>query len=98
MVFIGMQLLYRFERAQYASTRKDYLSGPDVKPGEAKEMSAIYGAEHLLRMLGMQASSCSCERLCLFGEIVALPAMLAQTTLEGETAVTVKDFVDELLL
>ena len=67
MVFIGMQLLYRFERAQYASTRKDYLSGPDVKPGEGKEMSAIYGAEHLLRMLGRQAS-CSCERLCLFGD------------------------------
>ncbi|KAF8130663.1 MRG-domain-containing protein [Boletus edulis] len=37
---LGANLLYRFERPQYAEIRKTY-----------KDMSSIYGAEHLLRML-----------------------------------------------
>jgi mortality factor 4-like protein 1 len=45
-------LLYRFERPQYAEIRKKYVTGPNVVVGQEKEMSAIYGAEHLLRMLG----------------------------------------------
>ena len=28
------------------------MTGPTVKVGQEKEMSAIYGAEHFLRMLG----------------------------------------------
>jgi len=58
---LGANLLYRFERVQYAEIRKRYITGPKVKVGEEKEMSAIYGAEHLLRMLvslpGMIAGS-----------------------------------------
>ena len=42
----------RFERVQYAEIRKRYVTGPTVKVGEEKEMSGIYGAEHLLRMIG----------------------------------------------
>ena len=49
----GMNLLYRFERPQYADMRKKFITGQTVKYGEEKEMSAVYGAEHLLRMLGM---------------------------------------------
>lgn len=45
-------LLYRLERPQYADVRKEYITGPTVKDGPAREMSTIYGAEHLLRMLG----------------------------------------------
>ncbi|KZT01680.1 MRG-domain-containing protein [Laetiporus sulphureus 93-53] len=48
---LGANLLYRFERPQYAEIRRKYVTGPTVKVGEEKEMSAIYGAEHLLRML-----------------------------------------------
>ncbi|KAF8970982.1 MRG-domain-containing protein [Flammula alnicola] len=48
---LGSNLLYRFERAQYAQVRKQYWTGPQVIVGQEKEMSAIYGAEHLLRML-----------------------------------------------
>ncbi|KAJ8086532.1 Esa1p-associated factor [Marasmius tenuissimus] len=47
----GMSLLYRFERPQYASVRKQYITGPTVIVGEEKEMCEVYGAEHLLRML-----------------------------------------------
>ncbi len=50
---LGANLLYRFERPQYAEIRKKYVTGPTVKVGQEKEMSAIYGAEHLLRMLGV---------------------------------------------
>ncbi|KAH9939705.1 MRG-domain-containing protein [Epithele typhae] len=48
---LGANLLYRFERPQYAEVRKKYVTGPTVKVGQEKEMSAIYGAEHFLRML-----------------------------------------------
>ncbi|KAH9916514.1 MRG-domain-containing protein [Fomitopsis serialis] len=48
---LGANLLYRFERPQYAEIRKKYVTGPTVIVGQEKEMSAIYGAEHLLRML-----------------------------------------------
>lgn len=50
---LGANLLYRFERTQYADIRKQYVTGPTVVVGQEKEMSAVYGAEHLLRMLGM---------------------------------------------
>ena len=50
---LGANLLYRFERPQYAEIRKKYVTGPTVQVGQEKEMSAIYGAEHFLRMLGM---------------------------------------------
>lgn len=49
---LGANLLYRFERPQYAEMRKKYITGPKVIIGQEKEMSAIYGAEHLLRMIG----------------------------------------------
>ncbi len=49
---IGTNLLYRFERPQYAEQRKKFVTGQTVKIPEQKEMSAVYGAEHLLRMIG----------------------------------------------
>ncbi|KAF4622537.1 hypothetical protein D9613_009180 [Agrocybe pediades] len=48
---LGATLLYRFERPQYAKMRREYWTGPHVIAGQEKEMSYIYGAEHLLRML-----------------------------------------------
>ncbi|KAI0060498.1 MRG-domain-containing protein [Artomyces pyxidatus] len=48
---LGANLLYRFERPQYAEIRKRYVTGPTVQVGQEREMSAVYGAEHLLRML-----------------------------------------------
>ncbi|KDQ52551.1 hypothetical protein JAAARDRAFT_61857 [Jaapia argillacea MUCL 33604] len=48
---LGSQLLYRFERPQYAEIRRRYVTGPTVQVGQEKDMSAVYGAEHLLRML-----------------------------------------------
>lgn len=54
---LGANLLYRFERPQYADIRRQYITGPKVIIGQEKEMSSIYGAEHLLRMLGMWLSS-----------------------------------------
>ena len=49
---LGANLLYRFERPQYAEIRRQFVTGPKVIVGQELEMSAVYGAEHLLRMLG----------------------------------------------
>jgi mortality factor 4-like protein 1 len=53
---LGSNLLYRFERPQYADIRKRYVTGPTVQVNQEREMSAIYGAEHLLRMIGLLSS------------------------------------------
>jgi mortality factor 4-like protein 1 len=53
---LGSNLLYRFERPQYADMRKRYVTGPTVQVNQEREMSAIYGAEHLLRMIGLLPS------------------------------------------
>lgn len=50
---LGKILLYAFEREQYVEVRDRFWDGEDVIPGDEKEMSEIYGAEHLLRLLGM---------------------------------------------
>lgn len=61
---LGANLLYRFERPQYAEIRRQYITGPKVIVGQEKEMSSIYGAEHLLRMLGTHVTvtllKCNC--------------------------------------
>lgn len=49
---LGANLLYRFERPQFADVRKQYKTGQQVIIGQEKEVSAVYGAEHLLRMIG----------------------------------------------
>ncbi|KAF9458077.1 MRG-domain-containing protein [Collybia nuda] len=58
---LGANLLYRSERPQFAEVRKQYKTGQKVIIGQEKEVSAVYGAEHLLRMLvslpGMVANS-----------------------------------------
>ena len=54
---LGSNLLYRFERPQYAEMRKRYVTGPTVQVNQEREMSSIYGAEHLLRMIGLSPPS-----------------------------------------
>ncbi|EJD00406.1 MRG-domain-containing protein [Fomitiporia mediterranea MF3/22] len=48
---LGSKLLYRFERPQYHNQRYQFVTGSHVKVGSQKEMSEIYGAEHLLRLI-----------------------------------------------
>ena len=49
----GTNLLYRFERGQYAEVRRKWITGQHVTPENTRSMSQVYGAEHLLRMLGL---------------------------------------------
>ncbi len=58
---LGSNLLYRFERPQYADIRKRYVTGPTVQVSQEREMSSIYGAEHLLRMIGPSPLSSGAE-------------------------------------
>ncbi|KAG6919921.1 hypothetical protein DXG01_013270 [Tephrocybe rancida] len=76
---LGANLLYRFERPQFAEVRRMYKTGQQVVIGQEKEPSAVYGAEHLLRM------------------IVSLPGMIASSSLDAESVILVRDYVNELL-
>ncbi|EKM74705.1 hypothetical protein AGABI1DRAFT_80803 [Agaricus bisporus var. burnettii JB137-S8] len=60
---LGANLLYRFERPQYASVRKQYITGSHVIVGQEKEMSQVYGAEHFLRMLVSLPQMIACSTL-----------------------------------
>ena len=93
---LGSTLLYRFERVQYADVRKKYITGPTVTVGKEKEMSEIYGAEHLLRMLG------ACD-VCFYVElmgaescVVSLPQMVASSTMDPESVGLLRDYVNKL--
>ncbi|EMD35829.1 hypothetical protein CERSUDRAFT_96052 [Gelatoporia subvermispora B] len=84
---LGANLLYRFERPQYAEIRKKYVTGPTVQVGKEKEMSAIYGAEHLLRMLGASPRPLLSRQA----------NMVATSNMDVESAMLVRDYANELM-
>lgn len=95
---LGANLLYRFERPQYAEIRKTYVTGPKVMVGQEKEMSVIYGAEHLLRMLGEHPSYDTRDTTLIWRMSVSLPQMVANSTMDAESVGLVKEYVNELLV
>ncbi|KAL5514060.1 hypothetical protein ACEPAG_2821 [Sanghuangporus baumii] len=60
---LGSRLLYRFERPQYLNQRHKYVTGSHVMVGSQKEMSEIYGAEHLLRMISILPAMVSSSKM-----------------------------------
>jgi len=93
---LGANLLYRFERPQYAAIRKEYITGGHVVLGSEKEMSEVYGAEHLLRMLG---ACVRCRgRRGTFCPPVSLPQMIAFSALDAESILLLRDYINELLV
>lgn len=52
---LGNNLLYRFERGQYSEQMKT------LNIEEGRELSSIYGAEHLLRLFGQSPGISSLE-------------------------------------
>jgi mortality factor 4-like protein 1 len=58
---LANHLLYRNERVQHSAIREKYITGQNVVIGEEKPMSDIYGAEHLLRLLGERRSFINSE-------------------------------------
>jgi MRG len=75
-------LLYRFERQQYVDIRR---------LNEGKEMSEIYGAEHLLRLFGMTLVS------AFLLTIVSLPGLIAHTSMDQQSIQTLKDHIEGIL-
>jgi len=97
---LGSNLLYRFERPQYSRIRREYWTGPHVTVGLEKEMSSIYGAEHLLRMLGNVFYIMRYDDHFLMSRyIVSLPQLiaLAGTSLDPESIILIRDYTNELM-
>jgi mortality factor 4-like protein 1 len=55
---LGANLLYRFERPQFGDVKTQIRTGQNIVIGQEKEVSVVYGAEHLLRMIGAFAIFC----------------------------------------
>lgn len=63
-------------------------------------MSSIYGAEHLLRMLGTRATvtfSNATSNNVRWYRIVSMPTMVASSSMDPESVGLVRDYVNELL-
>lgn len=93
---LGNNLLYRFERGQYQEQYKK-LQGTD------KQMSSIYGGEHLLRLFGEPLLTPSPH--LILAEIVLtypspsvnLPELLAATSLDPESMSVLKENMVQFL-
>lgn len=79
---LGNILLYRFERQQYIDIRRSH---------NGKEMSEIYGAEHLLRLFGITQIWHPCSLK------VSLPGLIAHTTMDQQSIQTLKDYIEGIL-
>lgn len=93
---VGANLLYRFERAQYADIRRRFIESPDLPPEQRKFESQIYGAEHLVRLIGR----CSCViglEAPLTMLVVSLPAQMAAAKMELVDINTIRDYSSLLL-
>lgn len=93
---LGNNLLYRFERGQYQEQYK-LLQGTD------KQMSSVYGGEHLLRLFGasplsLHATPCRPSLMPpVAHRAVNLPELLAHTSLDPEAMSELKDHIQQFL-
>lgn len=92
---LGKLLLYRFEREQYSELRQSWEASVDTKgPGD------VYGAEHLIRMIGMhilQPVSPSVIHL-LTPSLVQMPEMIAQTNMDQQSVNRLREELSKLTL
>lgn len=93
---LGANLLYRFERAQYADIRRRFIESPDIPPEQWKSESQIYGAEHLVRLIGRCSSVLGLEAPLTTLE-VSLPAQMAAAKMELVAMNTIRDYSSLLL-
>jgi len=62
------------------------------RANEGKEMSEIYGAEHLLRLFGIKLLL-----LMLLTHVVSLPGLIAHTSMDQQSIQTLKDHIEGIL-
>jgi hypothetical protein len=99
---IGNNLLYKFERGQYAEMKKKY-GNADGYGSPGKSMSDVYGVEHLLRLFGESPRFAS-QSLFLalrYGQIVFLavnlPGLIAHTSMDAETVTVLRESLTDML-
>lgn len=96
-VMLGTQLLYKFERPQYAEVMSEHQDTP---------MSQVYGAPHLLRLFGKEsrgdASTLPARypgaRPSLSASLpVRIGAMLAYTPLDEKSLALLLNYLQDFL-
>jgi mortality factor 4-like protein 1 len=86
---LGPVLLYRCERRQYHDIQKT---------NSTKDLTDIYGAEHLLRLFGMYSAMMKgWLTVPIFLCIVQLPNLVAQTSMTEDTISVLNDYLMDIL-
>ena len=97
---LGNILLYEFEQEQYAEVQDKYWATQDIVIGTEKDMSDIYGAEHLLQLLGeFHVSSFILKNtfFILLWATVKLPEIVATMRIDEESMQIITEYINELL-
>jgi len=93
---LGANLLYRFERAQYADIRRRFIESPDLPPEQWKSESQIYGAEHLVRLIGRCFCALGLE-VPLMTLVVSLPVQMGKAKMDLVAMNTIREYSSLLL-
>jgi len=93
---LAAHLLYRFERPQYAEILRQYAYGPDVPVEQVKTNSKLYGAEHLLRLLG-KTPFLFLYTLLIEILPVSLPTLVASASMDASSMNIIREYSNYLL-
>ena len=81
---IGRILLYRFERQQFFEARQLWEAGKGEYEGRNGPID-VYGAEHLIRLFGLQHTFHLCRNRPTKGPTVSMPELIAQTNMDQQS-------------
>lgn len=94
---VGRILLYKQERLQYSHLCKRIRDPSDDLAG--KQIYEIYGAEHLIRLLGMLSSSFEmCIRILTCSSTVTMPELIAQTNMDQQSVSRLREELIKLTM
>lgn len=97
---LGHNLLYNAEQGQLTHLETVWKKGHHIEnPADSREMSHVYGVEHLLRLLGqweVRLSAYAQPKLILV-PLAVLPDLLSQASIDQQSCQLIGTYTNELL-